>query len=186
MFWNVSSSNYFLVLPLTNHLFCSSSASRMESTSEAGRIQCSKASAALHKVQYPSLSVTSRGYISVKGKESSLETFWVNEGEETNSRGADGDWSLPSSNDSSESSLPSSPLKQATTTTSHPSNETNATSPISPPLGIESLEVSLCPTRERFMFQHCIVQIIYLQIRVFTHIVSRQISIEFFMFAHEK
>ena len=123
----------------------------MESTSEAGRIQCSKASAALLKVQYPSLSVTSRGYISVKGKEYSLETFWVNENGEMNSRGTDGDWSgkyfdrvsrgLPSSNDGSESSLPSSPLKQATTTTSYPSNETNAASPISPPLGIESLEV---------------------------------------------
>jgi len=53
-------------------------ASRMESTSEVGRIQCSEQSAAhLHK-QFPELDILPRGKINVKGK-GEMETFWVNE-----------------------------------------------------------------------------------------------------------
>lgn len=53
-------------------------ASRMESTSEPGRIHCSAASAALLQVQMPTLSLQARGKIPVKGK-ADIETCWVNE-----------------------------------------------------------------------------------------------------------
>ncbi|CAB9506309.1 activated protein kinase catalytic subunit alpha-1 [Seminavis robusta] len=52
-------------------------ASRMESNSEPGRINCSSATAKLLQVQKPGVSVTSRGMINVKGK-GMMHTYWVN------------------------------------------------------------------------------------------------------------
>ena len=52
-------------------------AARMESTSEAGRIQCSEVSAKLLYHQAPTIPVVQRGKTSVKGK-GSMMTYWVN------------------------------------------------------------------------------------------------------------
>lgn len=51
-------------------------ASRMESNSEALRINCSEAAAKLVMVQDPSLLLIPRGAINVKGK-AKMNTFWV-------------------------------------------------------------------------------------------------------------
>ena len=51
-------------------------ASRMESLSEAGRIQCSSFTAQLLMDQNPQLQVSRRGKITVKGK-GKMETYWV-------------------------------------------------------------------------------------------------------------
>ena len=53
-------------------------ASRMESNSKPGRIQCSRASYTLLKTQIPHLKVVPRGMIHVKGK-GKMGTYWVNE-----------------------------------------------------------------------------------------------------------
>ncbi|KAL7570913.1 hypothetical protein ACA910_002546 [Epithemia clementina (nom. ined.)] len=53
-------------------------ASRMESHSEAGRIQCSSITAKLLTYQTPLINLTPRGRIAVKGK-GEMETFWVAE-----------------------------------------------------------------------------------------------------------
>lgn len=53
-------------------------ASRMESNSKPGRIQCSDASAIYVKKQYPELLLKKRRPIQVKGK-GIMQTFWVNE-----------------------------------------------------------------------------------------------------------
>ena len=53
-------------------------ASRMESTSEKNRIQCSKTSFELLKKQIPELHLKPRGSIPVKGK-GYMKTYWVNE-----------------------------------------------------------------------------------------------------------
>lgn len=53
-------------------------ASRMESNSLPGRIQCSERTADLIKVQDPSLPLVARGKINVKGK-GDMFTYWVNE-----------------------------------------------------------------------------------------------------------
>eukprot|EP00980_Cylindrotheca_fusiformis_P006882 scaffold1442_cov128-Cylindrotheca_fusiformis.AAC.3 len=58
-------------------------ASRMESSSKANRIHCSLASAEILAKQCPSLPVTSRGLIAIKGK-GELHTCWVNEGKRSN------------------------------------------------------------------------------------------------------
>ena len=52
--------------------------SRMESTSERNRIQCSERSACLLRDQCSSINVTSRGFIPIKGK-GKLCTFWIND-----------------------------------------------------------------------------------------------------------
>ena len=54
--------------------------SRMESTSERNRIQCSERSACLLRAQDSSIKVTSRGFIYVKGK-GVMDTFWINDSE---------------------------------------------------------------------------------------------------------
>ena len=70
----------------------------MESTSEAGRIHCSRTSAELLQVQMPSISVHARGRIAVKGK-GEIDTFWVSNNNDEQQRqgmmmmGEDGDWS---------------------------------------------------------------------------------------------
>lgn len=53
-------------------------ASRMESSGEAGRIHCSTVAAALLEHQCQSIPLNSRGTISVKGK-GNMHTYWVNE-----------------------------------------------------------------------------------------------------------
>lgn len=53
-------------------------ASLMESTSLANRIQCSVTSSKLLKQQHPSMKVLSRGMIPIKGK-GVMDTYWVNE-----------------------------------------------------------------------------------------------------------
>lgn len=53
-------------------------ASRMESTSEQGRIHCSERAATLLRIQSPELPIRCRGKIDVKGK-GEMITFWVNE-----------------------------------------------------------------------------------------------------------
>ena len=53
-------------------------ASRMESNSKPGRIQCSDAAAIHVKKQYPELPLKKRRPIQVKGK-GTMQTFWVNE-----------------------------------------------------------------------------------------------------------
>lgn len=53
-------------------------ASRMESNSETNRIQCSKPAAKLLHKQCPSMPITSRGRIEIKGK-GKMHTYWVNE-----------------------------------------------------------------------------------------------------------
>lgn len=55
-------------------------ASRMESTSQAGRVQCSDRSADLLQIHHPEIRLVSRGYTRVKGKGEIL-TYWVNEDE---------------------------------------------------------------------------------------------------------
>ena len=67
----------------------------MESTSQAGRIQCSIVSAKLLRQQMPSLSLQPRGHVSIKGK-GEMETVWVNEGDDDKSNkkaGAGEEWS---------------------------------------------------------------------------------------------
>ena len=54
-------------------------ASRMESNSLPGRIQCSELSAKLLEQQCPLMPMNPRGEIEVKGK-GSMSTVWVNEG----------------------------------------------------------------------------------------------------------
>ena len=51
-------------------------ASRMESHSESGRIQCSHATSLLLRDQNPSVTITPRGRITLKGK-GTMEAFWV-------------------------------------------------------------------------------------------------------------
>jgi hypothetical protein len=53
-------------------------ASRMESNSEVLKIHCSEAAAKLVMVQDPSLCLSPRGAIPIKGK-SKMNTFWVHE-----------------------------------------------------------------------------------------------------------
>ena len=53
-------------------------ASRMESNSKKNRIHCSARAADLLLQQHPSLPITSRGLISIKGK-GKMSTYWVNE-----------------------------------------------------------------------------------------------------------
>lgn len=60
-------------------------ASRMESSSQPGRIHCSKASAKLLEEQCPSMPLTSRGKIHIKGK-GDMHTFWVNKSGKRKSR----------------------------------------------------------------------------------------------------
>ena len=55
-------------------------ASRMESSSAAGRVQCSEGSAMILLKQAPDFPLECRGRIKVKGK-GSMRTFWVNEPE---------------------------------------------------------------------------------------------------------
>ena len=50
----------------------------MESRSEPNRIHCSEAAANLLSAQAPSMSLTARGVINVKGK-GLMRTFWVND-----------------------------------------------------------------------------------------------------------
>jgi Adenylate and Guanylate cyclase catalytic domain len=52
-------------------------ASRMESTSKVNSIHCSRTSAELLQIQYPTLPLKCRGEIMVKGK-GTMTTFWVN------------------------------------------------------------------------------------------------------------
>ena len=49
---------------------------RMESNSQAGRIQCSDRAASVLMMQYPEVSLTSRGAIKIKGK-GEMVTFFV-------------------------------------------------------------------------------------------------------------
>mmetsp|Transcript_40305 Transcript_40305/g.108130 ORF Transcript_40305/g.108130 Transcript_40305/m.108130 type:complete len:170 (+) Transcript_40305:238-747(+) len=51
-------------------------ASRMESTSTPGHIQCAEATASLIRVQDPSIPLVHRGSVEVKGK-GKMETHWV-------------------------------------------------------------------------------------------------------------
>lgn len=53
-------------------------ASRMESNSQVNRIQCSKPAAKLLHKQCPSMPITSRGRIQIKGK-GEMHTYWINE-----------------------------------------------------------------------------------------------------------
>ena len=50
----------------------------MESASESGRIQCSRKTAAILRIQMPDLKLVRRGPIHVKGK-GTMVTYWVNE-----------------------------------------------------------------------------------------------------------
>jgi hypothetical protein len=60
-------------------------ASRMESTSKVNSIHCSRASAELLQLQYPTLPLRCRGEIMVKGK-GAMTTFWVHEESANNKR----------------------------------------------------------------------------------------------------
>lgn len=51
-------------------------ASRMESNSLAGQVQCSETSAEILRIQDPKLEIISRGEIEVKGK-GGMTTYWV-------------------------------------------------------------------------------------------------------------
>ena len=53
-------------------------ASRMESTSQENRIQCSDRSAGMLLTDHPEIRLLSRGYIKVKGR-GEIHTYWVNE-----------------------------------------------------------------------------------------------------------
>jgi class 3 adenylate cyclase len=53
-------------------------ASRMESSSAPGLIQCSSRSARILMAQNPAIPLLPRGFIKIKGK-GTMETFWVNE-----------------------------------------------------------------------------------------------------------
>jgi hypothetical protein len=50
----------------------------MESNSKSNRINCSRASADLLKVQCPDMPLRSRGKITIKGK-GEMHTYWVND-----------------------------------------------------------------------------------------------------------
>lgn len=54
-------------------------ASRMESTSQKNRIQCSERAAIMLYNQAPDIHVLSRGVVTVKGK-GEMSTYWVDEG----------------------------------------------------------------------------------------------------------
>ena len=61
----------------------------LQSNSKAMKINCSKASANLLKVQAPEIPLVSRGKIRIKGKEA-MSAYWVNPGEDLESaEGAD-------------------------------------------------------------------------------------------------
>lgn len=62
-------------------------ASRMESNSLRGRIQCSERSEELLRAQAPEIPIKCRGEIDVKGK-GTMVTFWVNEGSAPNGEDA--------------------------------------------------------------------------------------------------
>ena len=61
---------------------CVNVASRMESSSEANRINCSEDAAVLLQEQCPDLPLLPRGLTSIKGK-GDMFTYWVNEDEST-------------------------------------------------------------------------------------------------------
>ena len=74
---------YALLLNLSTYQYCLfgdavNTASRMESNSEANRINCSKSSAKLLLEQYPELPLRSRGELNIKGK-GMMACYWVNE-----------------------------------------------------------------------------------------------------------
>lgn len=54
-------------------------AARMEQNSRVNRIHMSESTAKILRLQDPSRSITPRGTINVKGKDLSMETFWINE-----------------------------------------------------------------------------------------------------------
>ena len=54
-------------------------ASRMESTSVPGRVQCTRRTAELARAQDPSLRLVERGQVEVKGK-GAMRTYWVEPG----------------------------------------------------------------------------------------------------------
>ena len=66
---------YHTLLPFRLRPQCKT-ASRMESTSSAGKVQCSARSAALLGEQAPFVALKKRGDISIKGK-GVMTTFWV-------------------------------------------------------------------------------------------------------------
>jgi class 3 adenylate cyclase len=62
-------------------------ASRMESSSTPGRIQCSSTSAKILKKQNPAIRTISRGSINIKGK-GSMKTYWIGDPIESSDAGS--------------------------------------------------------------------------------------------------